>query len=341
MKGERVYRRFFRDKLVEDADVPLVKKSSLKIITSKLEISEKEKLKRCLIAHIFSQRWVGEMEKRKTPQEKEALRMLLNYMIEFVESYGGEAFEIPLENIHLIDPEKLSWYSKRLLAGKKESGETEGRYCSFGQFLYALVSKEKSRLRVFQNISHELLHFFSFQSFRYLSEGKLEPRRVGIGMACGKEELKRDYFHRLNDGLTEMLVQRFDQRYFSLIPYLKKDLKERERMKERILKDYPQDRERIEEIASVSTTRLPSGMYKTVIENYGYPKEREELKRIISKIYSTNRERFSSIEEVFTLFAKAYFQGPILEIARLIEKTFGKGTFSRLAKDWAKEVEDF
>ena len=45
-----------------------------------------------------------------------------------------------------------------------------------------------------------------------------------------------------------------------------------------------------------------------------------------------NRDQFSNRDEVFERFASAVITGSVLPIGRLIEKTFGKGSYRRLGK---------
>jgi len=67
-----------------------------------------------------------------------------------------------------------------------------------------------------------------------------------------------------------------------------------------------------------------------------YHKERKKLQEIILSIYKTTPN--STPESIFNEFAKAHFTGNYLPIARLIEKTFGKGGFRKLAEETASNL---
>ena len=54
---------------------------------------------------------------------------------------------------------------------------------------------------------------------------------------------------------------------------------------------------------------------------------------IIKEIYMGNRENFESEDDIFNLFAKAVMSGELLPVARLIEKTYGKGSFRKLGQE--------
>ena len=73
---------------------------------------------------------------------------------------------------------------------------------------------------------------------------------------------------------------------------------------------------------------------------YSYFKERAALKKLIQTLYEKNEDEFESEEEVFNLFAKAAISGRLLPVARLIEKTFGKGSFRELGEETAKRKQE-
>jgi hypothetical protein len=66
-----------------------------------------------------------------------------------------------------------------------------------------------------------------------------------------------------------------------------------------------------------------------------YKKQRDRLNVLVKEIYERNREHFTSTEEVFRVFAEAVLSGRLLELARLIDQTFGKGAFRKLVSEAA------
>ena len=54
---------------------------------------------------------------------------------------------------------------------------------------------------------------------------------------------------------------------------------------------------------------------------------------MMAEIRAKNPGEFESDEDVFRLFTQAYFTGNFLSVARLVEKTRGKGSFKRLGKN--------
>jgi len=63
-----------------------------------------------------------------------------------------------------------------------------------------------------------------------------------------------------------------------------------------------------------------------------YQKEREVLDEFVEEIYEKNKEQFDSEEDVFKIFTQATIGGQLLPLARIWEKTYGKGSFRDLGK---------
>jgi hypothetical protein len=61
-------------------------------------------------------------------------------------------------------------------------------------------------------------------------------------------------------------------------------------------------------------------------EEFSYKKERESLYRIRLTLFQKYPEKFANTEDALDLFGDAMFTGKTLELSRLMEKTFGKGT---------------
>jgi len=66
--------------------------------------------------------------------------------------------------------------------------------------------------------------------------------------------------------------------------------------------------------------------------SYPYHEERQQFNSMVDELFEKNKDDFESREEVFRLFAEATVSGRLLPVARLIEKTFGKGSFRLISK---------
>jgi hypothetical protein len=196
-----------------------------------------------------------------------------------------------------------------------------------------VLPEKDSLLTTAQRIVHEVVHVESFLSFTADARPQLgqpektilHPRRIGLGV-FNDEQTKR-FFRDLDEAIIEELTVRFDARHFSAIPALAPEIERRAEFRETAKSDQPN------EIAAVVSKRLPDGRWKTTAQSWRYESERQVLQDLIAKLYSANRDQFVSEEAVFILFAKAVFTGRLLDVGRLVTKTFGGAAFRKLGEE--------
>lgn len=69
-----------------------------------------------------------------------------------------------------------------------------------------------------------------------------------------------------------------------------------------------------------------------VISYFAYGRDRVMFENLVNEIFIRNKDKFNSPIDVVKLFAKASYEGRLLPLARIIEKTFGKGSFQKLGE---------
>ncbi len=79
---------------------------------------------------------------------------------------------------------------------------------------------------------------------------------------------------------------------------------------------------------------------KDNLDFFHYVDERRFFNKLLDRLYEKNKDSFSSRDEIFALFVKGGFGGNIMPVARLVEKTFGKGSFRRLGEGEDITVEE-
>lgn len=65
---------------------------------------------------------------------------------------------------------------------------------------------------------------------------------------------------------------------------------------------------------------------------YAYPLERESLDLLQEKLYQANKSKYPEKRAIKQLFARGLFMGEMLEMGRLVDKTFGRGVFRKIAE---------
>jgi len=136
-----------------------------------------------------------------------------------------------------------------------------------------------------------------------------------------------------NGAMTEELTKRFIQAHAQTENIFKKDLESTRLFKEKLEKEkYITALDGI----LIATDDIAFGIDEEgefTYQDFLYKDERFALHELMRAIQEKNPEQFASEEEVLGEFAKAYFAGNLLPIARLIGKTYGEKSFRIVGRD--------
>ena len=271
-------------------------------------------------------------EQEKTAEEIVLIEEICDKLQDFTKKYGAPPLNISPEHIVFIDKKKLNLITQIILYLDGVGAIFSPRNQTVAVFPQMAKG---SKLRLAHLISHELMHFNSFQSFNLDSDQspdtvnseKLKVRRTGFVVRSKDNDEDVFYFNSLNEAVTEELTKRFDHEYFSIIPILEEDVKKRD--------DYVggyENNHAFTDTQCLITHKRKWFLSTVETKSYAYRSERVKFNRLVNNIFNKNKDTYSSTEQVFDVFARAYFNGNLLEVARLIEKTFGKGSFSEIAE---------
>jgi hypothetical protein len=280
------------------------------------------------------------LEREKTPEEQEVLEGIVASMPDFIQRYGGEPIVLKPEYMHVIDPVKVNAEWPNMTEGQRAfiAARKDEEGWTFGGHTVGILSRD-TLLREAHNMVHEFLHLQSFTSFTQnedaenerlmkLSGSAVLPRQSGMEIHA---KGGKNYFRGLSEAIIEELTMRFDRQYFQDFPPLEDVIKYRAEIEQEVAEPKYEDAKEISEVV----TKPEGDGYRTTIKPYVYGKQRRILRSVISKIYDTNEGQYPSKEVVFELFAKAELSGRLLEVARIIEQSLGKGSFRKLGEDTA------
>jgi len=172
---------------------------------------------------------------------------------------------------------------------------TQGRLIGGAHSVYnsILTDRVDSDVQFAVVMFHELVHAKVFRTLRAIEteDGPVvDHARNGISVIS--TDGKKRSFGDIEEALTAYLERKF-------------------------FKDYIEDNEEFSE------------QEKRRVE-FGRSVELSELQELVEDIYDKNKDSFTSSGEVFELFLKTNASGRLLPLARLIEKTYGKGAFRYL-----------
>ena len=158
-----------------------------------------------------------------------------------------------------------------------------------------IVDRKKSDVEFAVRVFHELFHAKSYQALQIIGNEVAEPYRSGFTVVS--RDGKKSWFVDLEEAVVGMMTERF--------------------FKE-IVNEDSAFRNEIE--------AAPDGPY------LGREKEVTRLNLLVDELWEKNREEFKSREEIVKVFVDAQINGRLLRVARLVERTFGKGSFRRLGE---------
>lgn len=305
------------------------------------------------LLHYFKEKFESEQknnfEKKHSKELDKIINVINEYLQDFLKEYGINSIPIPTKNIHVIDQERLT--PQQIESLKQQYEEINGFYISSKQQIGMLVEyKDDKKLSFLQTLIHEMLHVNSFLSFQKLSEDKkdqgqrltreseddkeekisLGVRRMGFRIQSLDGET---HFDHVDEAIITELTMRFDWRYFSQFPELGKELQRRQEIIDaQSRRSGESTNESRRRFADIEEAQNQDGSWTTTLKGYSYDQERDALNKLVNDLFERNQSEFSSSEEVFSIFARASMTGRLLPVARLIEKTYGRGSFREIGE---------
>lgn len=173
-------------------------------------------------------------------------------------------------------------------------------------------------------IFHEIIHLKSLYSIEVKRDFY---RRRQFGFSLYPSDKKVGWFGNffMFRGLNEAIVEEIERTFSPIIinknKYIKKWVVWNGSKKTQAIKQELREKNGIEPGEIIWVTK------RKKIITFGYRRARKVLNFIVDCIYEDNPDRFTSRQEVMELFFSAIFTGHLLPTARLIEKSFGKGSF--------------
>lgn len=300
--------------------------SAIRRVVGLSETDEKEILGKA--RESFTEQEKLPFEREKTERELRIINDILSQLPKFLGEYGVKPLPLTADHIHIADEAALATPEQKNAHGIPDG--IGGVYLETRQGVVVFASEND--LNFAERVAHEALHANSFTSFIH-KKGGYALRRGGLVIVGNKGE---SYFHNLDEGLTEELAKRFDKKYSEKMLSLSEAVAKRKEFVVPFKSINPNTN--TDEIMSVIIRHKPGEQWEVTTQNYVYPEERQELLKLMEDLYEKNRNRFNSPEDVFRLFVQASFTGRMLEIASLVESTFGKGSFRKLGEKtkWTK-----
>jgi len=237
-----------------------------------------------------------------------------------MEEAGVKPRDIPPQNFHIIPPDL---YQK--LTGKdtvarsfllRQGALFNAWYVRDNPVLFGAV------------VLHEMLHLKAYLCIEVGEQGgKVQKTSYREGVTV-EAHRHRGKHHGHFTGLHEAIVAEAEKRF---LPELMNHLAlaaEKEWLKFQEAKEMKKklaEEEGIPE-GDIIWVGKEKGDWKAV----SYSSQRDVLNYVCAEIQKQFPQQFKNPDEVYNLFLRAHFTGRLLLIARLVEKTFGEGSFRLL-----------
>lgn len=299
-----------------------------------------------VLEKFFGGKKLKDIEKPHSPEDRHLIQILNEELEGFVRRYQGQPVQIPDQAVHFIDIhiDRLDPRTRDEIfgaSGKREkSKQLSVAFYNVGDKAIVVnnlaVPAEHPLMRA-HILAHEMLHINSFQSASFDASVSAEEngrvpawRRCGIHMAV---DGTHDAFKGLNEAITEEMTKKFMQEKLSHRSEFADDLNSTEKFKEKLAE------EKHLTYADGSVMRTDDLFFgiddgtELQFDYFIYAEERGALRAMMQKIQETYPDKFASEEDVFNEFARAYFSGRLLALARLVEGAYGEKSFAAIGRD--------
>lgn len=305
-----------------------------------IENKEKARIKieRALSSHFESLSKDEQEQLRKFEREKSKLEIaLINFANEetsrLMAEAGMEPHEIPIENFHIVQPElfekvRTSKTSHAVANYRKQGVVFDDSYFKDYPLIFGVVA------------FHETLHLKSHYSIEVEDSGSSFVQtgyRNGVSAESSQKKFFEGNFHEHFVGLHEAIVAEAERRF------AQKLIERPEFEKE---KEWMSSSEVLETINKIAKLRglTPDDIIwigrkeENKLVTASYRTQREVLNYVCSEIQKQFPDQYQEVDDVYEVFLNAHFTGRLLQIARLVEGTFGEGSF-RLLGNMGVEME--
>lgn len=270
------------------------------------------------------QEQLRKLEYPKTEKEASLIDFGNEITSRLMREAGMPPYNVPEDNFHLIPPEL---YKK--IANK--TGVATAYAVKQGIIFDADPMRDNN---VFFGAAalHELLHLKAHLAVEVWEEdgkpGK-EIYRSGISALALRTHVRRREGHEHFGGLHEAIVSETQKRLFGDLIGCPQLAEEKEWLNSDEAKEMRKklsDRKGIPEDDIIWVGRKGESDYEVV----PYPQQRRVLEYVCAEVQRVFSDRFQSADDVYRIFLNAHFTGRLLPLGRLVEETFGEGSFRLL-----------
>lgn len=253
-----------------------------------------------------------------SPEQSQIIDLENTITNQLCQHFGIATIDITPDKFHVID--SAHW---------PRNYNEAGVHFPLDQSIYM---QEPSSLLKFAAVSlHEMIHFKSYNSIQADNQETMKEFRSGLSM--NSRSGGQRFLNNLNEGIIEDATKVVMQRVIMKDPVFAEEIKQTEQTKQNYahLKDANgQPALESSEIYRVNIVPTSDGGFDSYTERFTYNNQRLAYINLLGKLAEKNKEGIER-QEIGLMFLRAVMQGNMLPVAKLIDHTFGQGTFRRIA----------
>ncbi len=289
----------------------------------------KKEVEQALFSHFesLSPQEREQFEKLEYPKSEKELALIQFANEEtsrLMQEAGIEPYDVPVENYHIIPSELY----------KKAAGDS-GNATTFNTKQEIIFDAQEFRdnpVNFGAVALHESLHLkahFSMEVQEKDDKVSKTPYREGVTIRALQSYGHHGKYHQHFVGLHEGIVAETEKRLLGKLLDRPELAKEKEWLAsdeaKKIRKKLAEKKE-IPEDDIIWVGKKGENDWETV----SYLRQRDVLNYVCAEIQKQFPDEYQSADDVYKTFLNAHFTGRLLPLARLVEKTFGEGSFRLL-----------
>lgn len=261
-----------------------------------------------------------DFEIEKTEKELVLIHFADQEISHLMKEAGVEPYSVPSDNYRLFSSDLYDKYFS------KNSNAT-ARLDKQGVIFNA--DNFRNKPVYFGSVAtHEMVHLKSHLSMELNNDGapRATPYREGVSIKALQRDGFNGNYHEHFSGLHEAIVSETQKRLFG------KMLNLPELQQEKLWLESKEAQIKKENLANKKGWKEDNIIWvgKNNDEDWemlSYMTQREVLSYICNEISNDDQEKYSTPDAVYKEFLKAQFTGHLTTIARIVEKSFGEGSF--------------
>ncbi|MEI8061005.1 MAG: hypothetical protein WCG99_01800 [Candidatus Berkelbacteria bacterium] len=256
------------------------------------------------------------VEVKKSETNQRLITLTGQVVRNFLDRLGYQSFEIPPENVHIVS------------GGDLRTRHIVGKFSIFKQGI--AVRDESIKTVLLDRLIHEELHFQGYKAIQS-DENEDSSKAHRLGLATYSRNGEKLYLDPLNEAVAEQLtIAAMDGVSDPSIDREREQTQEARNQYSHLKKEDGSDLFD-NDVIYARHFESPDSKLDIRTERYPYKQERELLQLLIDKIFTAKEESLSR-DQIFHYFTDGFFKGNLLDLGRLVDQTFGSGSFRRIAE---------